>query len=148
MKQTTVQQLRENVRQWQAPDGTQFYVHNIQMADGVQGYALGKSETAPYEVGDAVEYEEHKQTPQGLKLKVRKPYKNENRGSSNTYKGKDQESIKRQSALKIAAFMLGAGKTFQEYQNCANECLKFFANKNEAPQVETRNDFSDFNNPF
>ena len=53
-----IQQLRENVKTWSAPDGTVFHIHNVQMSDGIQGYALGKSESAPYQVGDDVLYSE------------------------------------------------------------------------------------------
>tara|TARA_Y100000004_G_scaffold197110_1_gene269818 strand:- start:3977 stop:4426 length:450 start_codon:yes stop_codon:yes gene_type:complete len=142
-----IQQLRENVKTWSAPDGTIFHIHNVQMSDGVQGYALGKSESAPYQVGDDVLYSEVKKTADGLRLRVKKdtgytPTNNSYSGSNESAKGKN---IQRQSALKIAAFMLGSGKSFKEYSDAANKCLEFFKNESQAPQVETRNDSF---NPF
>lgn len=142
-----IQQLRENVKTWSAPDGTVFHIHNVQMSDGVQGYALGKSESAPYQVGDDVLYSEVKKTADGLRLRVKKdtgytPSNNSYSKSNESPKGKN---IQRQSALKIAAFMLGSGKSFTEYQDAANKCLEYFKNEAQAPQVETRNDtFSPF----
>jgi len=137
-----IKQLRENVKTWSAPDGTLFYIHNVQMSDGVQGYALGKSETAPYQVGDDVLYSEVKKTADGLRLRVKKdtgytPTNNSYSSSNESAKGKN---IQRQSALKIAAFMLGSGKSFKEYEDEANKCLEFFKNEAQAPLVETRDD--------
>ena len=142
-----IKQLRENVKTRSSPDGTVFHIHNVQMSDGVQGYALGKSETAPYQVGDDVIYVQQKQTPDGLKLKVRKdtgytPSNNTYKNSNESAKGKN---IQRQSALKIAAFMLGSGKSFEEYTAAANKCLEFFKSEGQMPYVETRTDnFSPF----
>ena len=123
-----IQQLRENVKTWSAPDGTVFHIHNVQMSDGVQGYALGKSESAPYQVGDDVLYSEVKKTAEGLRLRVKKdtgytPSNNSYSGSNESAKGKN---IQRQSALKIAAFMIGSGKSFQEFTDSANKWVEVF----------------------
>lgn len=144
---SNIKQLRENVKTWSAPDGTIFHIHNVQMSDGVQGYALGKSESAPYQVGDKVLYSEVKKTADGLRLRVKKdtgyaPSTFSGNSSNESAKGKN---IQRQSALKIAAFMLGSGKSFNEYEDAANKCLDFFKNESLEPVVETRNDnFSPF----
>ena len=142
-KNSTIQQLRENVRTWNSPSGDIFYIHNVQMSDGVQGYALGKKETAPYQIGDAVTYEEVKQTQDGMRLKISKEYNGQQTsGGSNGYKKpyKDVANIQRQSALKIASFMLGSGKPLEDYMKTAEACLKFFSNEGDnTRQIETRN---------
>lgn len=141
MATSKIAQLRENVGQWTASDGTTFYKNNVQLENGVQGETLSKSPQPPYAVGDEVEYEERR-SQHGTRLKLRKPsgYSNGGyNGGGNDAKG---PRIMRQSAMKVAAMMLGAGKPFQEYVNAAESCVKYFEQgvqqAQQAPQVETR----------
>lgn len=149
MQSSKIAQLRENVRTWNSPDGTLFYVHNVQLENGVQGSAFGKSPNAPYQVGDAVQYEE-KRTQDGTRLKIRKESAyNEGGGNYKSAANPEREvRIMRQSAMKVAAEMLGAGKPFGEYVAVAESCIKYFQGgtqgqaANVQPPVETRSPFS------
>jgi hypothetical protein len=129
MQTSKIAQLRENVGTWNASDGTLFYKHNVQLENGVQGQALGKSPNAPYQVGDAVEYEE-KRTQDGTRLKIRKPsqggggYGGGQRSGGNNPQRDGR--IMRQTAMKVAAHIVGEGKHFSEYVNVANQCVKYF----------------------
>ena len=145
MQNSKIAQLRENVRTWNSPDGTLFYVHNVQLENGVQGSAFGKSPNAPYQVGDAVQYEERR-TNDGTRLKIRKESTYQNGGYSGRQANPDKEQrIMRQSAMKVAAEIVGQGKHFSEYVAVAENCIKYFKNGNgnneghNAPAVETRN---------
>lgn len=141
-----IAQLRENVRTWNSPDGTLFYVHNVQLENGVQGSAFGKSPNAPYQVGDSVQYEE-KRTNDGTRLKIRKESQY-NSGQGYAPRGGNPEKearIMRQSAMKIAAEIVGEGKHFSEYVAVANNCIKYFTEgqagqqqQQQQPPVETR----------
>lgn len=145
MQNSKIAQLRENVRTWNSPDGTLFYVHNVQLENGVQGSAFGKSPNAPYQVGDAVQYEERR-TNDGTRLKIRKESSYQGGGYSGRHGNPDKEQrIMRQSAMKVAAEIVGQGKHFSEYVAVAENCIKYFKNGNgnsqgqNAPAVETRN---------
>lgn len=136
MQTSKVAQLRENVGTWTAPDGTQFYKHNAQLENGVQGEVLGRSPQAPYAVGDEVQYEE-KRTQNGTRLKLRKHNPQYNNGgyngggSSNDNRG---PRIMRQTAMKVAAHIVGEGKHFSEYVAVADLCVKYFEHGSAAPQ--------------
>ncbi|MAP81915.1 MAG: hypothetical protein CL526_12610 [Aequorivita sp.] len=148
MQTSKIAQLRENVRTWTSPDGTKFFVHNVQLENGVQGSAFGKSESAPYQIGDEIQYEE-KRTNDGTRLKIRKAGQYNAGGYGSRPANPEKEMrIMRQSAMKIAAQMVGAGQHFSNYVNAAEECIKYFQNgaqystppvpNQHQPQIETR----------
>ena len=161
MDNSTIKQLRENTRTWTTPDGNILYVHNVQLENGVQGFAFGKSETAPYQIGDAVQYEASP-TKDGTKLKIRKE---STYNASNAYSGKPNPNkdrrIMKQSAIKNAVAIVGEGKHFSEYVKVADMLIKWLSEdggEETAPQIETRNDITttvtafasgfEDNNPF
>ena len=143
--------MRENVGQWTASDGTTFYKNNVQLENGVQGETLSKSPTPPYSVGDEVEYEERR-GQNGTRLKLRKPSQYGNGGygggggNRNDNKG---PRIMRQTAMKVAAHIVGQGKGFGEYVQVADMLVKYFEgqepSQQQAPppqQVETRQNWT------
>ena len=155
MQTSKVAQLRENVSTWNSPDGTTFYVHNVQLENGIQGSAFGKSPNAPYAVGDAVQYEEKRSQDGTTRLKIRKESQYNNGGGygSRPANPEKETRIMRQSAMKIAAEMVGSGKHFNEYVAVAENCIKYFRegapystppapNQQQQPPVEQRAPYS------
>lgn len=159
MDTSKIVQLRENVRTWTPPDGETMYVHNVQLENGVQGFAFGKSPKAPYQNGDSVLYEQVSQTPDGTRLRIKKDtgYQQQRGGGQYQQRRNDpgkELRIMRQSALKIAANMLGAGKPLQDYVNTAEACIKYFQGGQEQqhqgaphPAVETRTPAPQYGQP-
>lgn len=155
MQTSKVAQLRENVSTWNSPDGTTFYVHNVQLENGIQGSAFGKSPNAPYAVGDAVQYEEKRSQDGSTRLKIRKESQYNNGGGYGSRPANPQKEtrIMRQSAMKIASEIVGSGKHFNEYVAVAENCIKYFTegapystppapNQQQQPPVEQRGQYS------
>jgi len=137
MQSSKIAQLRENVSTWNSPDGTTFHVHNVQLENGVQGTAFGKNPNAPYQVGDAVQYEE-KRGQDGTRLKIRKEGNYQQGGGygSRPANPEKETRIMRQSAMKIAAEIVGSGKHFSEYVAVAENCIKYFRNGTGQPEAQ------------
>ena len=139
MNTSKIADLRENVGTWTASDNSTFYKHNVQLENGIQGQAFGKSPNAPYQVGDLVEYEE-KRTQNGTRLKIRKPSEggnfskggNYNRGGGNPAR---DGRIMRQTAMKVAAQIVGPGGSWDKYKAVADMAVAYFeGNTADAPQ--------------
>lgn len=152
MESSTIKQLRENTRTWNTPSGDVLHVHNVQLENGVQGFAFGKSETAPYQIGDAVQYESSP-TKDGTKLKIRKESTyNAGAGGYNSKPNPNKDNrIMKQSAIKNAVAIVGEGKSFSEYTKVADKLIQWYnedTSTTTVSQIETRNEFANNNIPL
>ena len=144
MNTAKIELLRENVGTWTAPDGKVFFKHNVQLDNGTQGTALGQNETAPYSVGDSVTYTETNNPDGSTRLKIKKEGGNYS-GNSGGYSKRQEDPekaarIMRQTAMKIAPLIVGAGQSWEQYKKVADQLVNYFNGtpQSVAPQVETR----------
>lgn len=144
MNTAKIELLRENVGTWTAPDGKVFFKHNVQLDNGTQGTALGQSETAPYSVGDSVTYTQTTNQDGSTRLKIKKEGGNFS-GNSSSYSRRPEDpekaaKIMRQTAMKIAPLIVGAGQPWEKYKQVADQLVHYFNGTPQpiAPQVETR----------
>ena len=105
-------------------------------------------------MGDAVQYEEKRSQDGTTRLKIRKESQYSNGGGygSRPANPEKETRIMRQSAMKIAAEIVGSGKHFNEYA-VAENCIKYFRegapystppapNQQQQPPVEQRAPYS------
>lgn len=110
MKTTTITR-HQGSGTWNAPDGTLFYCWEVEMANGVIGQAMTKTNPAWFTDGSEVAYEITGQSAKGSRLKIRKPeqvtYAGQPQQGIKAANDARQKEIKSQWALNLASQILG-----------------------------------------